>query len=194
LSGEQFAINFIYNNSKQQKEKIIQMKQIQSRFKILGTLFFLSTTVFAQSENSNNSGLFIEPSAVIESGKTSVNFPSPFSDSTGKIEGLGVAAKVGLHFKEILFAGLDTQYSVPKFKDSSTSYDSKATSYAYGPMIGIQMPVIGLRLWGSYILGGEIDPEESGGIDVKFTKETGYKLGAGFHIASIPLLRSGGTL
>ncbi|MFN8845750.1 MAG: hypothetical protein ACK5V3_03035 [Bdellovibrionales bacterium] len=54
-------------------------------------------------------------------------------------------------------------------------------------MVGIQMPHLGLRLWGTAIMGGELNPESSGGFDVTFRDATGYRVGAGFRIGTLSL-------
>jgi len=76
---------------------------------------------------------------------------------------------------------------MPQFKDSSVNYDARAVSTNYGPVVGVQMPIVGLRLWGSYILGGDLNPEESEGFDVRFRDASGYRVGAGFRLAAVSL-------
>lgn len=132
-------------------------------------------------------GLFVEPGLTYESGSTSTNYPSPFSSSTGTIIGLGVGARVGFHLNEAFFLALDARYAMPQFKDSSVLYDAKSVSTNWGPVIGIQMPNVGMRLWGSYILGGELNPERSTSFDVKLQNGTGYRLGVGFRLAAVSL-------
>ena len=36
-------------------------------------------------------------------------------------------------------------------------------------------------------MGGELDPEKSGSLDVKFEDAAGYRVGVGFHIAMLSL-------
>lgn len=71
---------------------------------------------------------------------------------------------------------------MPDQKDSSVNYNAKATSTRIGPVIGMQMPNLGLRIWGTYILSGDLDPEKSGNYDVKFQDAKGYRIGTGFHV------------
>lgn len=150
-------------------------------------LLFLTQATLAQETGISPMGLFIEPSLTHELGDTSVNYPSPFSNSSGRAEGFGLGARVGFHLIEVMFVGIDLRYSMPQFKDSSVQYDAKAISTNWGPVVGLQMPIVGLRIWGSYILGGELDPESSGGFDVKFQKANGYRVGAGFRLLPISL-------
>ena len=49
------------------------------------------------------------------------------------------------------------------------------------------MPVAGLRLWGGYVFGGELDPEKSGAVDVKFKDAKGPKIGVGFKVMMVSL-------
>jgi hypothetical protein len=117
----------------------------------------------------------------------SVNYPSPLSNSTGTTTGFGLGARLGIHLKEVFFLGLDFRYSMPQFKDSSVTYNAKAIATNWGPVIGMQMPAVGLRVWGSYILGGEMNPEGSEGYDVKVLDASGYRVGTGFRIAAVSL-------
>jgi hypothetical protein len=57
----------------------------------------------------------------------------------------------------------------------------------WGPMIGLQIPHAGLRFWGSIILGGKFDPEQSGNLNVKFDNGFGYRLGGGLRVAMVGL-------
>ena len=113
--------------------------------------FFFITSAFAINAAAEQSamGLFLEPSVTYESSETDVNYPSPFSSSSGKADGLGLGARAGMHFYESFFLGLDVRYAMPQFKDSSVSYDAKSVSTNWGPVVGMQMPIVGLRVWGS---------------------------------------------
>lgn len=132
-------------------------------------------------------GLFVEPGVTYQQYDSSIDYPAPFSNSTGEVKGFGLMGRVGFHINEVLFAGADVRYAMPKFEDSTNSLSSDATEFDYGPVVGIQMPDIGLRVWGSYILGSELDPKSSNGFDYKFTKGTGYRIGAGFRVAIVSL-------
>lgn len=149
--------------------------------------FSLLTCLNAMARGSAHSGLFVEPMLTYESVDTSINYPSPLSDSSGENTGFGVGARVGFHISEVIFAGLDGRYSMTTFKDSSTNYNATAKSYNLGPVVGVQMPIVGLRVWGTYILTGELEPEKSGSYDVKFSQPQGYRIGAGFHLVAVSL-------
>lgn len=148
---------------------------------LLGLLTIFMLSVPAQA------GLFVEPMLTYETSNSTVDYPAPFSNSTGNATGLGIGARLGFHFAEIVFAGIDARYSMPQFKDSSVNYEAKAVAHNWGPVIGVQMPVVGLRVWGSYIWGGALDPEASGGYDVKFEQASGFRVGGGFQFLLVSL-------
>ena len=154
----------------------------------------LLSGIFANAQGEGTSsggsagGVFVEPMVTYHlSSKTTVNWPTPFSDSTGSANGLGLGARLGMHVGDVVFLAADGRYVMPKFKDSSVNYDASSTGYNYGATLGIQTPVAGLRVWGSYVFGGELDPEASGNFDVKFTEAKGYRVGVGMYVAMISL-------
>ncbi len=142
------------------------------------------------NKSENRSGLYVEPMLTYEgSSKTKIDWPSPLTSSTGSLTGFGVGARLGFHIDEVFFVAADARYSKPTFKDSSLDTSSDATAYNYGVGVGVQAPVFGLRVWGDYIAGGELDPAADKGFDTKFTGGSGYRVGAGlrFDIVSINL-------
>lgn len=155
----------------------------------LTKLLCLSATLLAFSPTTQaaEGGLFVEPAITYQLGDTVVNYPSPFSNSTGKVDGLGIGARLGFHLSEAFFLGVDGRYAMPQFKDSSVTYDAKAVSTDLGPVIGFQMPDVGLRVWGTYIMAGELNPEASGSFDVKFAKPSGFRAGAGFRVEAFSI-------
>jgi hypothetical protein len=163
-----------------------KVKKFNRSLFILGLTTMFSTVSLAAEEPSKM-GLFIEPAITYETGDTSTSYPSPFANSSGKVEGFGLGARLGIHLYESFFVGVDGRYAMPNLKDSSLNYDAKATSTNLGPVIGMQMPNLGLRVWGTYILSGDLDPEKSGNYDVKFQDAKGYRIGTGFHVASVSL-------
>lgn len=157
------------------------------RIFLTGALFALSTNLaFAEDKG----GFFLEPSLTYEHGKSKVNFPDtlPLDDSDGDINGFGAGLRLGFHVYDSLFVGFDGRYSVPNFEDSSLDQDVKATAYNYGPVVGLQMPTtLGLRFWGTWVIGAEIDPEKDQGVDEKFTDGHGYRIGAGIKLGYVSL-------
>ncbi|WP_413942772.1 outer membrane beta-barrel protein [Bdellovibrio sp. HCB-162] len=132
-------------------------------------------------------GFYIEPGITYEKGDNKLEWPAPLGDSTGNTRGLGVDLKLGMHVESSFFIALEGAYSKPHFEQSATNYDADAKSTLYGAVIGAQMPVVGLRIWAGYIFGGELDPDESGGVDVKFKDARGPKVGLGFKILMLSL-------
>jgi hypothetical protein len=47
--------------------------------------------------------------------------------------------------------------------------------------------VAGLRVWGTYIVDGMLDPEKISNVDAKFSKLMGYRVGAGFYVSKLSL-------
>lgn len=151
------------------------------------SLFAIGAMTSISNAAETKGGPFIEPSITYEVGDSKINYPSPLSNSSGRPEGFGLGARIGFHIDEAIFAGLDVRYAIPQYKDSSVNYNARSYSTNWGPVIGIQMPDIGMRLWGSYIIGGILNPEKSGSLDVKFKEASGYRLGAGFRISTLSL-------
>src|SRR5690349_20011520 len=104
-------------------------------------------------------GLFVEPAITYESSSSSIDYPSPLSNSSGSVNGAGFGARIGGHIAETVFLAADIRYSKPQFKDSTNNLASAATSLNYGAVLGVQMPIVGLRVWGGYVFGGELNPE-----------------------------------
>jgi hypothetical protein len=155
-------------------------------FKIIPALLI---SLFATSSYAaSGGGLFVEPFVTYEAGsKTELDWPSPFQNSEGSSEGLGVGARIGGHVADIVFIAADLRYSKPQFKDSTNNMDVGADQYNYGATVGVQTPFAGIRVWGSYILGSELNPQEDNGVDAKFTDGKGYRVGAGIHLAMVSL-------
>jgi hypothetical protein len=137
--------------------------------------------------NASVSGLFFEPALTYEVGETKLNYPTPFNSSAEDILGLGLGARLGFHIKNALFFALDLRYSMPEFSDSATNYKTESTSSSWGPVIGLQVPSGGFRVWGTYLADGELNPKESNGIDMKFSEANGFRVGTGIRLANLSL-------
>lgn len=147
-------------------------------------LAFLATAAITSAAQAE--GLFVEPAITYESGNNNITWPV-VGNSTGDTKGPGFDLKLGGHVADTLFLALDASYSKPGFTNSSVSYDASADKNLFGVVVGAQMPIVGLRLWGGYIFDGQMDPAASNGYDVKFTRAQGYKLGAGFRVLMVSL-------
>ena len=135
-------------------------------------------------------GLFIEPILQTSRGDSTIKtsqLPFVSQDTSGTTDGYGVGLKLGVHLSEILFLGVDGRYAKTEVKDS-TYETAKGDEYNYGPTAGIQMPILGLRLMGTYVAGGQYDPAAgASGVDLRFRDPTGWRFGAGIHILSVSL-------
>ncbi|MGZ3787838.1 MAG: outer membrane beta-barrel protein [Bacteriovorax sp.] len=133
-------------------------------------------------------GVFVEPMVTYETGTGDINFPPPVNSSDSKVKGFGVGARLGAQVWQTVFAGLDARYSIPKLKDTTLDQDIKSKAWNVGPMVGIQMPTpVGLRLWGSWIVAGQLDPDKDKGVDEKFKSGNGFRLGGGFRVGLVSL-------
>lgn len=143
----------------------------------IGSLALVALAVPAMAQSAG--GLFVEPGVTYERGTTKTDWPLIATDSSGESNGLGLMGRLGFHVADIVLLGVDARYSMPNFKDSSVNYSADATQFNWGPMVGIQTPVFGLRVWGTYVAGGMLDPKASNSFDVKWEDSTGYRIGAG---------------
>lgn len=157
---------------------------MKHNFSLLGLALMMSLPAVA----ANQGGLFIEPMLTYENGEADVDLPSPFGSSKSEINGFGVGARLGFHIMESVFLGLDARYSKPTYKNDDTDISSDATSYNYGPVVGVQMPTpLGIRLWAGYIAGGQMDVDKDEGVDFKFKDASGYRIGGGIKLAMVSL-------
>jgi len=141
----------------------------------------VATTVQAE----DGGGLFVEPGVTYEFAEADANYPG--TNSSGDVEGLGLLARLGFHVSEAFFAGVDGRHQFVDYQADDAGYDEDAKGFNIGPMIGVQMPDFGLRIWGTYVLAGNLDPDSSGAFDVKFEKPTGFRIGVGWRLASVSL-------
>lgn len=158
-------------------------------FRCKTALVLLTLLAASMASAQSRGGLFVEPMLTLESSDSKIKTSTwpGFTDTSGKMEGFGLGLRLGGHFADVLFLAADLRYDRSTFKDSSYG---KATSpgYNYGLTFGGQTPFLGVRVWGTGIFGGEVDPESGdNGLDVKFQDGRGYRVGAGLHIAVVAL-------
>lgn len=145
-------------------------------------------TGMAHAEDEiSKGGLFVEPSVTYEAGKTTVSYPGPLNDSDEDVKGLGVGVRLGMHVYESVFLAGDVRYSMPKYDSSALGASADATAYNAGVTLGVQTPLAGIRVWGTYILTGELNPKDLNGFDVKFNDLKGYRVGAGIYVGIVSL-------
>lgn len=168
------------------------MKLVFNLFLALASSIAFTYTEVASAQTSGSGGLlFVEPGATLTFGSKTKGNVDNFDDSSGKANGFGLMGRAGFHVQEIFVVGADARYSFLDFEDSGLGGSVDATAFNYGPFVGVQMPNVGLRVWGTYVLGGSLDPKEIGSgltaIDAKASDAKGYRIGAGFRLASLSL-------
>ncbi|WP_413560695.1 hypothetical protein [Bdellovibrio sp. HCB209] len=174
------------------------MKFIKT-FAIAATALLVSHSAFAQdatataSSSSDSSsdikpgGMFIEPMLTYQSGHVDVSYPAPFNNSEEDLKGFGLGLRFGAHVWESLFLGVDGRFSKPTYDSSALGDSGSADAYDAGVTLGVQTPLYGIRVWGTYILTGAVDPEKINNVDVKFSDLKGYRVGAGIYVKSVSL-------
>ena len=144
----------------------------------------------AHADSQSESGLFVEPGVTYEMGKHQTNYSQKYSvlkDSTASADGFGLVVRLGFHINEIFFVAADGRYGKLNFNDSSNNQSSTAEVYSLSPVLGVQMPNVGLRFWLGYVAASELNPGSAGGYDYKFKQGTGFLVGAGFRIKAVSL-------
>lgn len=133
-------------------------------------------------------GLMIEPMLSVAREDTTIQtsqLPVVADDTSGTMEGFGAGLRLGVHASNVVFLGVDGRYSRMRFNDSFYE-TSEGDMFNVGPAVVLQMPVFGLRAWGTYVLAGQFDPGAGvQGLDVKFTDAEGYRLGLGLRFAAV---------
>jgi len=153
------------------------------KLQVAAILLFLFP-VFAMAD----AGLFLEPGVHYENSKLTVTNPSTLvGNQEEKITGVGVGARLGIHFFDILFVAGDARYSRPRYESDALNGSADAAAYNLGATIGVQTPVAGLRVWATSVLDGGLDPETISGTNIKYTGFNGYRVGAGFYVAMISI-------
>ncbi len=146
------------------------------------------TEQYDDSPEISRGGLMIEPILSVSREDSTIKtsqLPVITDDSSGTIEGVGAGLRLGVHASEVFFLGVDGRYSRMRFNDSFYEA-SEGDMYNVGPSVVLQMPVFGLRAWGTYVMAGQFDPESGvQGLDVKFTEAEGYRLGLGVRFKAV---------
>lgn len=150
----------------------------------------VQTTEVKEDEDPKVSrgGLMIEPILSVSREDTTIRtsqLPVVADDTSGTMEGFGAGLRFGVHASEVVFLGVDGRYSRMRLNDSFYE-TSEGDIFNAGPGVVVQMPRIGLRAWGTYVVAGQFDPDPGvQGLDVKFTDAEGYRLGLGLRFAAI---------
>ncbi|MBC7370777.1 MAG: hypothetical protein H7326_04380 [Bdellovibrionaceae bacterium] len=153
---------------------------------VLSTLVFSVLAHTANAEEAKQGGLFIEPSVTYQSGEMKVVYPNNLlSESTEKTTGLGVGLRLGFHAFDTVIIAADGRYAKPNYESSALGGSAPADMSNLGVTLGLQTPLAGVRVWGTYLVSGSLDPQDIRGTDVKFNNPKGYRVGAGVYVAMV---------
>ncbi|MEZ0392085.1 MAG: hypothetical protein ACAH59_07725 [Pseudobdellovibrionaceae bacterium] len=136
------------------------------------------------SSPERRGGVYIEPGIFgsIQDSDISVG-----DDESATSNGFGVDLKLGGHINSMFFLAADGRYERSRFEGSSYE-DTDADAWNWGPTAGVQAPFFGGRLWGTYVVDGEHDPDSGvDGTDLRFTDPYGWRFGAGVKFSSVSL-------
>lgn len=170
--------------------------------RFLISIIFLGASIAAQAQETTNTtpqpteshrsagGLALEPMIIYSQDNENIRtsqLPLIPSDTSGTSRSAGFGLKIGGHIGEVVVLGADARYAKSEMSDSSYG-TARGDKYTLGPVLGVQMPVAGLRLWGTYVLAGDYDPEAGAqGFDLRFKDPRGYRVGVGLHVGPVSL-------
>jgi hypothetical protein len=147
-----------------------------------------TTTTTTTTKDHSSSGLFVEPILLGASENMSMKtaqLPLVNSNTSGTASGYGVGLRLGGHITNAIFIGVDGRYDKEQMQDSFYQ-SANAEGYNYGPTVGVQMPYLGLRLMGTYVMGGQLNPTPGAyGLDLNFKDARGWRAGAGVHLGPV---------
>lgn len=147
-----------------------------------------STTDSQDESRISKGGLFIEPMIFASQEDTTIRtsqLPIITDDTSGTQRSAGIGLRFGGHVSEIFMLGVDGRYARARMEDSSYQ-TADSNVYNIAPTIGLQTPLAGIKLMGSYVVAGENDPGSGAqGIDLKFKEATGWRVGAGVHVLAV---------
>ncbi len=154
-----------------------------SKVLVAAVLSFSGASAFADGE-SNGTGLFLEPGVTYQVGESNIDYAGG-SNSAAVTRGFGLVGRAGIHVWERFFVAADARYAFLNFNDNSNNYQVKAQSWDIAPVVGFQMKDYGVRLYGGYVLAGNLDPKGKDGFDPKFEEATGWRVGAGLKLEQV---------
>lgn len=133
----------------------------------------------------NGTGLYLEPGITYQMTESNVNYSSGLGNSSAINRGFGVVTRGGIHLYERFFVAADARYALLKYKDNANNFSVSATSWDISPVVGMQMADYGVRVYGGYILAGNLDADGVHGFDPKFEEATGWRVGAGLKVQQV---------
>lgn len=141
---------------------------------------------FAGFQAAADTGLYLEPGVSYQ--ESAANFDLPSGNAKGSqatTNGFGLVLKGGVHVMEQFFVAADARYNFLRYNDNTNGYNTNATAWDIAPVIGYQMPEIGVRLFAGYVLAGNLDPSSVNGSDFKLSEANGWRVGAGLKVQSV---------
>jgi hypothetical protein len=138
-------------------------------------------------DNRNTGGLFIEPAILGSRQDADIESSLTGADTNGTSNGFGVDLKLGGHVNEMFFLAASGRYERTQLEGSAYD-DADADVWTVGPTVGLQAPVFGLRLWGTYVLDGSYNPEAGAqDVNLRFDDPYGWRVGAGIRLSTVSL-------
>ncbi len=135
--------------------------------------------------DSQGTGLYLEPGVTYQMTESNIDYSGGIANSLATARGFGVVARGGIHLYERFFVAADARYAMLNFNDNANNLSINATSWDIAPVVGVQMADYGVRLYGGYVLAGNLDPRSTRGFDSKFEDPTGWRLGAGLKLQQL---------
>lgn len=139
---------------------------------------------------AKDGGFFIEPYIGYEKSNAELKLTdSSTLNPDGELKGWGAGLRVGGHVGDIVFMGVDGLYSEQELRDeSSDSRHLDTKSWLVGPVVGVQTPYAGIRVWAAYYLLGEIELDrESEAANLGFKDPRILKVGAGVRAGPVSI-------
>ena len=128
-------------------------------------------------------GLFLEPGVSYQHVSSNINYGGTVAaNSSATARGFGVIGRAGVHVYESFFVAADARYAFPCFEDNANGYSASAQSWDIAPVIGMQMPDWGARVFVGYVLAGALDPQSANNANVKFENPNGWRAGFGLKL------------
>lgn len=149
------------------------------------TLLMGTASVSMAESDSNGTGLFLEPGLSYQITNSNVDYPGTGANSSASTRGFGLLARVGVHMWDRFFIAADGRYALLDFNDNANNISVNATSWDIAPVIGMQMPENGPRLYVGYVVAGNLDPQSTNGRDLLFEQATGWRVGAGLKVQHV---------
>jgi len=132
-------------------------------------------------------GFYIEPGIVGTREDADIKSSLIGNDTTGNSNSVAFDLKLGGHINDMFFAGADGRYARSRFENSSYQ-DTDATAWNWGPTVGLNTPSFGGRLWATYIVDGNYNPDQGvSGVDLNFKDPYGWRVGGGVRLHNVSL-------